>query len=305
MHRRQFLSLAATASLGLSLGGTLSLPGALLAQAEPDLAVATGAPAAAVRAAVGLLGGMGRFVKAGHKVVIKPNMSFANPPEMATTTHPEVVRALAELCREAGAAEVRILDHPLRSPEVCLQRSGILDACKAMDPYMVQGLNVPGFFADADIPKGKEMRANAFLREALRADVLIAAPVAKSHGSTGVSLSMKGQMGLIWDRGVMHSRYDLDEAIVDLYTRVTPALTVIDATRVLTTNGPFGPGKVITPNTVLASADGVAADAATVARFEWWGRSMQPRQVRHLRLAHERGLGRLDIENLRVQEVAV
>jgi len=103
----------------------------------------------------------------------------------------------------------------------------------------------------------------------------------------------------------MHSRYNLDEAIVDLYTRLTPALTVVDATRVLTTNGPFGPGKVITPQTVIASRDGVAADAMAVASFEWWGRRMQPNQVRHLRLAAERSLGRIDIEHLRVQEVTL
>jgi hypothetical protein len=49
----------------------------------------------------------------------------------------------------------------------------------------------------------------------------------------------------------------------------------------------------------------VAADATAVASFEWYGRRMEPRQVPHIRLAHERGLGRMDIENLRVQRLEV
>ncbi len=306
MRRREFLALQAAATCGLAAAGSGLLHiSPALAASTPDIAVAKGSPAAATRAAVELLGGMKAYVKPGQSVVIKPNMSFANPPEMATTTHPEVVRELAAMCKEADAGSVLILDHTLRAPEICLQKTGILDACEPVQKGMVQGVDAPNFFTDADIPSGKDMRSNAFLKTVLDADVLIAAPVAKSHGSTGVSLAMKGMMGLIWDRGSMHSRYDLDESIVDLYTKLTPHLTVVDATRVLTTNGPFGPGKVITPNTVIASTDGVAADAKTVASFEWWGRRMQPNQVRHLRIAAERGLGRIDVDNLRVQEVVL
>jgi uncharacterized protein (DUF362 family) len=142
------------------------------------------------------------------------------------------------------------------------------------------------------------------MRDVLEADVLIAAPVAKSHGSSGVSLSMKGMMGLIWNRSVMHWRYDLHASIVDLCTILRPGLTLIDATRVLTTNGPGGPGTVIRPDTVIASRDMVAADAMTVQMFEWYGRKMEPRQVRHIKLAHERGLGRMDVGNLSVRRTA-
>ena len=67
----------------------------------------------------------------------------------------------------------------------------------------------------------------------------------------------------------MHWRYDLDTAIVDLCFRLKPALAVIDASRVLSTNGPYGPGKVLTPGEIIASADPVAADAMTVASYEW------------------------------------
>jgi len=110
-------------------------------------------------------------------------------------------------------------------------------------------------------------------------------------------------MGLIWDRRIMHSRYNLNTSIVDMNLKVKPHLAIIDATRVLTTGGPGGPGKVITPGEVIASADPVAADAMAVASYEWYGRRMQPHQVPHIRQAHERGLGRMDIENLQVKRL--
>jgi uncharacterized protein (DUF362 family) len=225
-------------------------------------------------------------------------MSFAQGPESATNTHPEVVRELLVMCKEAGAARVRVLDHSLQNPEQALDLSGIRDACNGVEEGVCHHLMNAGFYREDRLDEALEMRANSFMRDVLEADVLIAAPVAKSHGGAGVSLSLKGQMGLILDRRSMHSRYDLSTSIVDLNTRIKPHLAVIDATRVLTSGGPGGPGRVIMPGEVIASADPVAADATAIAAYEWYGRKMRPRQVGHIRLAHERGLGRMDIENL-------
>lgn len=305
MHRRSFLKwqlggLLCTAG-GLSV--PLSLASEALAAATPDVVIAKGDPAAATRAAVNGLGGMSRFVKAGQKVVIKPNMSFAKGPETASNTHPEVVREVVIMCKEAGAGKVLVLDHSLQNPELALQQSGILDACNGVLPGICRHLMAEHFYRDNDIRAAQEMKNNAFMRDVLEADVIIAVPVAKSHGSAGVSLSLKGQMGLIWDRRSMHSRYSLDNSIVDLNTAVKPHLAVIDATRVLTSGGPGGPGVVITPGEVIASADPVAADATAVASYEWYGRSIAPRQVAHIRLAHERGLGRMDIDKLITRRV--
>ncbi|MDR1946739.1 MAG: DUF362 domain-containing protein [Desulfovibrio sp.] len=299
MDRRTFLKRQAQGLLWLSAGpALLSAAPAFAETAAPDVAVVKGKAAAATRAAVDMLGGMSRFVKPGNKVVIKPNMSFAKDVDSATNTHPEVVRELLIMCKEAGAAQVRILDHSLQNPEQSMDLSGIRPACDGVEQNLCHHLMNAGQYVTAPIPDYAEMRENAFMRDVLAADVLIACPVAKSHSGAGVSLSLKGQMGLIFDRRIMHSRYNLDSSIVDMNKKILPTLAVIDATRVLTTGGPGGPGKVITPGEIIASADPVAADATAVASYEWYGRKMQPGQVGHIRLAHERKLGRMDIENL-------
>ena len=311
MSRRDFLALHAALACGLL--GLPALRGGLAhavtdqatAGAAPDIARVTGAPAAATRAAVELLGGMVAFVKRGQRVVIKPNMSFNADVDSATNTHPEVVRELLVMCLEAGAGSVRVLDHAFGSGTRSLERSGILGLCEGVAPGVCHNLTQERYYHESPIDNAAQMHGNAFMRDVLEADVLIAAPVAKAHSSTGVSLSLKGQMGLILDRGCMHSRYDLDASIVDLCSKVRPALAVIDASRVLSTNGPGGPGKVLTPREIIASADPVAADAMAVAAYEWYGRRIQPRQVAHIALAHKRGLGRMDIEQLRVVSLAL
>lgn len=298
-NRRRFLARSLAWAGALTLGS--GLPRWAGAEATPDMAIAQGEPEAAVRAAVNALGGIRAFVRPGQKVVIKPNMSFAHDVERASNTHPEVVRTLAALCHEAGAGRVRVLDHPLRRAELCIE--GVRQACSVFNEDMVHGLESPRFFKPVPVAQGLQMRETDVMQDVLEADVLIAAPVAKSHGSTGVSLSLKGMMGLIWDRGIMHYKYDLNEAIVDLATVLKPQLTVIDVTRALTTNGPGGPGKVVRLDTVIAATDPVAADAQAVAMVPWYGQRLAPRQVPHIRRAHERGIGRMDIENLRVRRV--
>jgi uncharacterized protein (DUF362 family) len=304
LSRRSFLKAHGAAALILATGGiSLFSPTQLKAQDLPDLSLARGTPGPATRAAVEAMGGMAAFVQPGQRVVIKPNMSFARPPDWGVNTHPHVVRELALMCREAEASRVSILDHPLQDAEMCLIQSGIREACADIPGVSVHMLSSPRFFRSVAIPQGEQLRETQVMQDVLDADILIAAPVAKSHSGTGVSLAMKGMMGLVLDRGKFHRRFDLHTAIVDLNTLLRPALTVVDATRVLSTHGPFGPGKVLEENTVIASRDIVAADALTVSLFEWYGRRIAPRQVRHILLAHERGLGNMNVDGLRIREL--
>ena len=303
MNRRDFIKWQFAGCLAAMTGLRLHNPAAALASGQPDLAVVQGGPGPAARASIELLGGMTSFVRPGDKVVIKPNMSFAQPPEAGTNTHPDVIQALAAMCREADAGSIAVLDNPLSDGERCLESSGIRSAGQAVPQCRVETQKSSERFREVDLPQGVLLKQTEIMKDVLEADVLIAAPVAKHHSSAGVSLSMKGMMGLILNRGVFHWRYDLHTAIVDLCTRLTPQLTVIDVSRALTTRGPSGPGKVVRMDTVVASRDMVAADAQVVAMVPWYGKSIAPRQVKHIREAHDRGLGRMDIDRLEVKRI--
>ena len=294
--RRQFLKTAA-AGVAVGLAGG---PSPLLAAQEAELAVISGEPAAATRKALESLGGISRFVKKGQKVVIKPNMSFARGPEFAATTHPLVVFEVAHACLEAGASQVLVLDHTLQRAELCLERSGIREACKGLPDVHVLAVQERKFFREIEVPRGKVLERVEVVRDILEGAALINVPVAKSHSTTGVSLGLKGLMGLIWNRDSFHYRFNINEGIADLATAVRPQLTILDATRAMVSGGPGGPGEVVKPGLVIAGVDPVAVDSYGTGIVPWYGRSFRGRQVGHILAAHQRGLGKIDVEQLRI-----
>ncbi len=304
--RRDFLKtgLATTATvLASGTVGLLETTGSH-AGAIPDVVVAHGPnPAKNARAAVDALGGIAKFVKPGNRVVIKPNMSFAQKPNRAVNTDPRVVAEVARMCAEAGASRIAVLDNVLQSPGDCLSLSGIAGACESIPKTAVRTAQSRRLYRAVAVSGGRELKSMEVLSEVLDADVLIAVPTAKSHSATRVSLSMKGMMGLIYHRRPFHARHDLDEAIVDMVTVIKPQLVVVDGTRNLTTGGPGGPGKVIPLNMVTASTDMVAADAQMVSLGTWYGKKMKPSDIPHIRIAAKRGLGSMDLNALNVMKI--
>jgi uncharacterized protein (DUF362 family) len=298
---RRDLIYGAAAGLAVSLPGLPRPAGA----AEPDLVAITGEPGAAARKAVEALGGMSRFVRKGNRVVLKPNMSFASGPDRASNTHPAVVFTVAQMCLEAGAEQVMVVDNPLQSPELCLRRAGVADACKGLKNVYVQMFTDHKFFREVKVPQGKVLDRVEVLKEVLDSDVLICLPQAKSHSNTGVSMGIKGLMGVIWDRWSFHSKYNINQALADLATVLRPKLTVLDATRALTTGGPGGPGEVVKPNLVIAGSDPVAVDSFGVSVAPWYGQQFKGRQVEHLLAASQRGLGKIDVEQLTILRATV
>ncbi len=296
LTRRKFLKGAAAGiAWGLTGGPSFSI-----AREEVDLAVVSGDPAAATKKALEALGGISRFVKKGQRVVLKPNMSFTRTPEFGATTHPQVVVAVAQACMEAGAQQVLVLDHTLHRAELCLERTGIREACKDLAGVHVLTLQERKFFREIKIPKGKVLERVEVMKEVLDSPVLINLPVAKSHSATGVSMGIKGLMGLIWDREIFHSQVNMNQALADLATVIKPQLTILDATRALTSGGPGGPGEVKKPNLIIAGIDPIAVDSYGVSIVPWYGQTFKGRQVEHLLMAHQRGLGKIDIEQLNV-----
>jgi uncharacterized protein (DUF362 family) len=201
---------------------------------------------------------------------------------------------------EAGALQVLVLDHTLHRAELCLERAGIREACKNIPNVHVLALQERKFFHEIKIPQGKVLERVEIMKEVLDSQVLINIPVAKSHSATGVSMGMKGLMGLIWDRESFHSQYNINQAIADLGTVIKPQLTILDATRALVSGGPGGPGEVKKTNLIIAGIDPVAVDSYGVSVVQWYGQNFKGRQVEHLVLSHQRGLGKIDINQLKI-----
>jgi uncharacterized protein (DUF362 family) len=258
-------------------------------------------PAAIVKAAMSSLGGIERFVKQGQDVIIKPNICVDyHPPEYAATTHPEVVGALVTLCLGAGAKRVRVMDSPFAgiSPNAAYAASGIEDAVKAAGGVME--VMSPIKFAKFDIPLGKSIPSWEIYRDVLETDVLIDVPIAKHHSLARLTLGSKNLLGVVSDPNQIHS--DLGQRVADLVSIIRPTLTVVDAYRILMDHGPTGGSlnDVKQANTIIASHDIIAADAYGATLFGLTGAD-----IPYIKIGAEMGLGTLDLDAVKVEEVNV
>jgi len=306
LTRRQFLKGAAAAAAALPhlpLNSLMEVPSARAAGNSEIVVAKQGRPTQLLQAALSAYGGIGRFVKKGQRVVIKANIAWARTPEQACTNNPELFSALIKTCYEAGAKRVAVWDHTCDNYQFCFTRSGLKDAAQkaGADLFSGHGQNV---YRKVDVPKGRKLKKVEILKDILEADLFINFPIPKQHFATELTLGMKNLIGIVWDMEQLH-KIDLHQCIADINTVRKPDLVVMDAIRILTTNGPKGPGKTEDIGEVVVSTDIVAVDAYAAAYFQnpKTGKPFKGEEVRFVKSAYEMGLGEIDLARVQMKRV--
>jgi uncharacterized protein (DUF362 family) len=159
--------------------------------------------------------------------------------------------------------------------------------------------NSEQYYQETAVPKGQRLKRVKEHELILESDVFINVPILKSHGSTRLTIAMKNLMGAIWDRGYWH-RNDLHQCIADFATYRKPDLNVVDAYNVMLRHGPRGvsTADVVPMQAQLLSTDMVTADAAAARLF-----GLAPDDIEYIRIAHDLGAGRKDLENLIIRRI--
>jgi uncharacterized protein (DUF362 family) len=252
--------------------------------------------------AVDLLGGMKRFVPRGSKVGLLVNSKF---DKRGTYVKPEIALAVIAMCHEAGAKEIVSLDDASGSYWDKASKTEYLED-------LVESLREPEHI-EVTVDGGVALKEADIARELLECDVFINVPVVKHHEGTRFTCTLKNLMGATTSStnrffhmgsGVGSGYYGdvdfLSQCIADVALLKKPDLCIVDATEFITTNGPYGPGKISRPQKVLASSDGVALDSYC-ARFV----GLTGEAILMVRKAHEHGLGEIDVGQLAVKEVQI
>jgi len=303
MHRRDFLRYMAALGLVAGVGRRLVLPEEVWAMAPPQtpealLVKAQGSNYAhLVGDAIQALGGMKKFVNPGEVVVVKPNMAWDRTPELAANTNPLVVRQVVELCLEAGAKQVKVLDNSCDDARRAYESSGIKAAVEGLkDPRAVVEYVDERRFVELNIEKARALKKWYFYKDILEADRFINIPVAKQHSESRVTMCLKNMMGAIggW-RGRIH--VGLHQNIADMNLLLRPDLHVLDATRILLRNGPKG-GRledVAVKNLLFAGTDPVALDAYGAGLF-----GLKPEDLGYVVKAHQAGRGEMDLSKIKI-----
>ncbi len=276
-----------------------------------------------VQALLDGIGGLAGIVHPGDRVAIKVNLSggsYYGPPAGVSETesymtHPEVVRALAELVRDAGAREIAIVEALF--DDGSFHRYGYDEAAGALGAALVD-INRPdphNDFASLAVGPGWFIYDRIVTHRLLQeVDALISVAKMKAHCRAGVTLAMKNLVGIVpashyrlsdahWHRSALHGATDaetrtrLPRAIVDICRARPIHLALVDGIR--TGQGgevPRGDFAPLSPGVLVAGRDPVAADAvaAAVMGFDPAASYPNPPFVNgdnHLELARQMGLG--------------
>jgi len=253
-------------------------------------------PVAALNAALDGIGGIGRFVKTGERVVLKPNVGWDRSPAQGANTSPELVSEMVRLCLGAGAVQVTVTDVSCNDPRRSFLRSGVREAAESAGAEVK--LPAEEDYGEVDLG-GSVLREWTVLRHFVSADRFINMPVIKHHNLIICITGMKNLYGILG--GLLDWLHqEIEQSIVDLAAFVRPTLTIVDGTRVLFRSGPQGGSldDVRIENTVLCSTDQVAADARGA---EFLG--LSPDRVGHIVLADRSGVGTMDYQAAGYKEI--
>jgi len=244
----------------------------------------------AIEALILPFGGIGKYVKPGDKVLLKPNAGFAVPPGTGKVTDPNLVRAVSEIVLSVGASEVWIAESSIIGTDtskafevIGYDIFGGMEKVRLIDLKKEKALSI-------DVPGASCMKRLFVFERVFMADVIINLPKMKTIASSVMSMGMKNLKGLIRDDSKKECHYgNLHEAVVDINRIVKPDLTIIDG---LIGCSLFEP---IEHGILLAGEDIVALDTVGALCA-----GIDPKTVKYLCIAEKAGLGTMDQGNIQV-----
>jgi uncharacterized protein (DUF362 family)/ferredoxin len=249
----------------------------------------------AIKSLLEPFGGMGVFVRPGERILLKPNMLSVKSPDQAVTTHPAVVRAVAELAREAGG-RVLIGDSPgMGSFQRVADKSGIARAAAESGAELIE------FDATVDLPGSGIFRRFTLARAYWEADKIINLPKLKTHEMMTMTCAVKNLFGAVvgaekagWHLKAGASREQFARLLLEIYLLKKPVLNIVDAIVAMEGNGP-GSGDPLQVGALIAGVNPVAVD--TVA-----GRLAGiPKELLHV----EREAGRMELAGTSWEEITI
>lgn len=269
------------------------------------VAVMGGEPDQMFRRAIAEMGGIGKYVKPGNKVTIKPNIGWDRNPELAANTNPVLVSEIIKQCLKAGAKEVIVFDHTCDDWRKCYKNSGIEDAVIGAGGKMIPGHD-ESYYREINLPRAVNLKTVKIHQAILDSDVWINVPILKNHGGAKMSIAMKNLMGIVWDRRFFHN-HNLQQCIADCSTLdKKPTLNVVDAYRLMKSNGPQGKslGDVVTSKGLFISTDIIAVDTAATKFFNQVS-AMPLEMVEHIGKGEALKLGTTQLEKLNIKRIKI
>jgi uncharacterized protein (DUF362 family) len=212
------------------------------------------------------------------KIMLKPNIVVASPPEEGDITHPRVIEALVHYFRKRKKEVVVAEGTGIFSTKEEFER--LLQTTRY--EVLRDELNVPIINLEQVERERVSWRYGSISLPKLLAEYeYINVPTMKTHLQATVSLGVKNQKGLISmeTKKIFHKR-NLHACIFELSKVIQPTLTLVDAIYCIEGTGPTGPpiGEVKKMDLLVAGKDMMSVDNVCVQIM-----GLHVKDIRHLR----------------------
>ena len=207
-----------------------------------------------------LFGGLNKFVKPGDNVLLKPNFIAPRSHRHATQTHPMVIIETARLMKDFGAKPF-VGDSPAWANVFASVKALRLEEPLKRLGVPVKQLNKPRWCRI-----GKNNTKVGISSIALDADVIINLPKFKSHQQLVATFAVKNMFGCVsgkrkalWHFTKGASADDFCELLIDIFTFMNPALTIIDGVFAMDGPGPIR-GRTKPLGWIIGGTDPIACE---------------------------------------------
>ncbi|MBN1639157.1 MAG: DUF362 domain-containing protein [Ignavibacteriales bacterium] len=259
--------------------------------------------------AVNEIGGIQKFVKENSIVGLLINSDF---DIQGAYVHPDISFAVLKMCYESGAKEIWSLQN---IKQEYWERSSVYNENKNFlkNLKILEFNQVPAEYEESNwnIVKNnsdKSVKDFEVVNKLFDIDTLINIPISKHHMTTFLTCCLKNMMGI--NTRASNVKFHLDgptrndpeflaQSIVDLNKIRKSDLCIVDATKFIVTNGPNGPGRVVTKDKIVVGTDIVAVDAYCSKLLDY-----EIEEILTTKIAYQAGLGEMDLEKVSIKELS-
>jgi|GEM_PF-915231 len=246
---------------------------------------------------VGAFGGIEGIVPAGaRKVLIKPNLMTGRSWETGITVNPDLIEFMIAALQGAGL-EVVVGEGAGWGCDSfeAFEATGVSELCRKLDVPLIDFKR--GRTVRVPVPDGGLLNDLLVDEVVLECDFIISLAKMKTHCETIVSLALKNMKGLIAEdrERLRFHLLDVNRCLIDLNKTFKPGFSIVEGIIGLEGIGPLMPGKPKHLGILVGGRDPVAVDSVCTHIM-----GLNPMDIRHIRYAHEAGLGTANLDEITV-----
>ena len=242
-----------------------------------------------------LLGGVGRFVRSGDRVLLKPNFIAPKSRRHGTQTDPAVIVETAKLLKDFGAKPF-VGDSPAWG-----NVAGCVRALKLEEPLKRLGVPVMQLNKPKRCRLGSDNTEVGVSSIALDADVIINLAKFKSHQQLLATFAVKNMFGCVsgkekafWHFARGKKASDFCKLLIEIYKFLRPAVTIIDAVTIMDGPGPIS-GRARGLGWLIGGTDPIGCELVCCKLVD-----IDPEDVPIIRTARQMGFGCGEFEKIEI-----